>query len=94
MSSSHKNTQFKKKNRLKRSPGYQDIEVLKSAIFRVFSVDCGAIFFYICSSWMPNLSKKITYLSSSHNFTQFQKTNQPKPSPGREVMSILNSIVF
>jgi hypothetical protein len=44
--------------------------------------------------FVQNLAKKITYLSSSHNFTQFQKTNQPKQSPGSEVMSILNSTVF
>ena len=36
LSSSHKNTQFEKKNRLKQSPGSQDIEVLKSAIFQGF----------------------------------------------------------
>jgi hypothetical protein len=36
MSSSQKNTQVKKKNRPKRSPGSQDIEVLKSAIFQGF----------------------------------------------------------
>jgi hypothetical protein len=36
MSSSQKNTQFEKKNRLKRSPGSQDIEVLKSANFQGF----------------------------------------------------------
>jgi hypothetical protein len=36
LSSSQKNTQVKKKNRLKRSPGSQDIEVLKSAIFQGF----------------------------------------------------------
>jgi uncharacterized membrane protein YbhN (UPF0104 family) len=34
--SSQKNTQVEKKNRLKRSPGSQDIEVLKSAIFQGF----------------------------------------------------------
>jgi hypothetical protein len=45
LSSSQKNTQVEKKNRLKRSPGSQDIEVLKSAIFRVFFADDGAIFF-------------------------------------------------
>jgi hypothetical protein len=33
MSSSQKNTQFKKTNRPKRSPECQDIEVLKFAIF-------------------------------------------------------------
>jgi hypothetical protein len=33
---SHKNTQFEKKNRPKRSPGSQDIEVLKSANFQDF----------------------------------------------------------
>ena len=37
MSSSQKNTQFKKKIRPKQSPGSQDIEVLKSAIFQGFS---------------------------------------------------------
>jgi hypothetical protein len=36
LSSSQKNTQVKKKNRLKRSPEGQDIEVLKSAIFQGF----------------------------------------------------------
>jgi hypothetical protein len=36
MSSSQKNTQVEKKNHLKRSPGSQDIEVLKSAIFQGF----------------------------------------------------------
>jgi hypothetical protein len=36
LSSSQKNTQFEKKNRLKRSPGSQDIEVLKSANFQDF----------------------------------------------------------
>ena len=45
MISSQKNTQFEKKNRPKRSPEGQDIEVLKFAIFRVFSADSGAIFF-------------------------------------------------
>jgi hypothetical protein len=44
LSSSQKNTQVEKKNRLKRSPGSQDIEVLKSTIFRVFSADGGVIF--------------------------------------------------
>jgi hypothetical protein len=37
MSSSQKNTQFKKKNRLKQSPESKVIEVLKYVIFRVFS---------------------------------------------------------
>ena len=36
LSSSHKNTQVENKNRLKRSSGSQDIEVLKSAIFEGF----------------------------------------------------------
>ena len=36
MSSSQKNTQFEKKNRLKQSPGSQDIEVLKSVNFQGF----------------------------------------------------------
>jgi hypothetical protein len=36
LSSSQKNTQFEKKNRPKRSPEGQDIEVLKSAIFQGF----------------------------------------------------------
>jgi hypothetical protein len=95
LSSSQKNTQVEKKNRLKRSPGSQDIEVLKSAIFQgFFRGRRRDFFFYFCSSWRPNLPKQITYLSSSHNFTQFQKTNQPKRSPGSEVMSILNSTVF
>jgi hypothetical protein len=49
MSSSQKKTQFKKKNRPKRSPEGQDIEVLKSAIFQGFF--CGRqvrfIFIYV-----------------------------------------------
>jgi hypothetical protein len=36
LSSSQKNTQVKKKNRPKRSPGSQDIEVLKSVNFQGF----------------------------------------------------------
>jgi hypothetical protein len=36
LSSSQKNTQFKKKNRPKQSPEGQDIEVLKFAIFQGF----------------------------------------------------------
>jgi hypothetical protein len=36
LSSSQKNTQVEKKNRLKRSPGSQDIEVLKSVNFQGF----------------------------------------------------------
>jgi hypothetical protein len=85
-----KTPKLKKKNHPKRGPGSQDIEVLKSAN-RVFFADGGAICFYFCSSWRPNF---LTDLSSSHNFTQFQKKNQPKRSPGSEVMSILTSTVF
>jgi hypothetical protein len=70
------------------------ITLCREHIFRVFSMDGGAIFFYLCRIWRPNFPKQITYLSSSHNFTQFQKKNQPKRSPGSEVMSILNSTVF
>ena len=74
LSSSHKNTQVEKQNFPKWSSGSQDIEVLKSAIFRVFSADDDVIFFsYFYSSWRSNFPKKITYMSSSHNFTQFQK---------------------
>jgi hypothetical protein len=40
------------------------------------------------------MPKQIIDLSSSHNFTQFKKKNQPKRSAGSEVMSILNSTVF
>jgi hypothetical protein len=95
LSPSQKNTQFEKTNHLKRSPGSQDIEVLKSAHFSgFFSMDDDAIFFFFFSSWRPNFPKKVAYLSSSHNFTQFQKTNQPKWSPGSEVMSILTSTFF
>ena len=95
MSSSHKKTQVGKKNRLKQSPGSQDIEVLKSANFQgFFLADGDAICFHFCSSWRPNFLKQITDPSSSHNFTQFQKKNQPKRSPGSEVMSILISAVF
>jgi hypothetical protein len=36
LSSSHKNTKVEKKNRPKRSPKGQDIEVLKSANFQGF----------------------------------------------------------
>jgi hypothetical protein len=76
MSSSEKNTQFKKKNRLKRSLESQYIEVFKSAIFQGFFHRRRRDFFiYFCRNWRPNLSKQIIDLSSSHNFTQFQKTN-------------------
>jgi hypothetical protein len=47
LSSSQKNTQFKKKNRLKRSPGSKVIEVLKSAIFQGFSADDDTIFLFL-----------------------------------------------
>jgi hypothetical protein len=94
LSSSQKNTQVEKKNRLIQSPISQDIEVLKSAIFRIFSTDGGTILFYLCSSWRSNLPKQITDMISSHNFTQFQKTNQPKQNPRSEVIIILNSIFF
>jgi hypothetical protein len=58
LSSYHKNTQVKKKNRLKQSPGSQDIEVLNMQIFRVFFVDGGVIFlFYFYRIWRPNLPK-------------------------------------
>jgi hypothetical protein len=58
LSSSQKNTQFKKKNRPKRSPGSQDIEVLKSTIFRVFFGGRRRdLFIYFCSSWRPNFPK-------------------------------------
>jgi hypothetical protein len=46
MSSSQKITKFKKKNRLKQSPGSQDIEVLKSTIFRVFPQTTTQFFFF------------------------------------------------
>jgi hypothetical protein len=46
LSSSQKNTQVEKKNRLKWSPGSQDIEVLNLQIFRVFSVYDDTIFFF------------------------------------------------
>jgi hypothetical protein len=49
LSSSQKNTQFEKQNHPERSPEGQDIAVLKSAIFRVFSADGGAVCFYFCS---------------------------------------------
>jgi hypothetical protein len=45
--SSQKNTQFEKKNRLKQSPGSQDIEVLKSANFSGFFPQTAAIIFFI-----------------------------------------------
>jgi hypothetical protein len=57
-------------------------------------MDGDVICFYLCSSRRLNFLKKITDMSSSHNFTQFQKKNQPKQSPGSEVMSILTSTVF
>jgi hypothetical protein len=57
LSSSQKNTQVEKTNHPKWSPEGQDIEVLKSAIFQGFSVDGGAICFYLCSIWRPNLPK-------------------------------------
>jgi hypothetical protein len=46
-SSSHKNTQFEKKNHLKWSPGSQDIEVLKSANFSGFFPRMAARIFFI-----------------------------------------------
>jgi hypothetical protein len=46
LSSSQKNTQFKKKNRPKRSPGSQDIEVLKSANFQGFFRRTATRFFF------------------------------------------------
>jgi hypothetical protein len=50
LSSSHKNTQVEKKNRLKRSPGSQDIEVLKSVNFQGFFHGRRHDFFsYLCS---------------------------------------------
>jgi hypothetical protein len=83
LSSSHKITQVEKKKRPKRSPEGQDIEVLKSAIFRVFSADGGAICFYFCSSWRPNFLKQIKDLNSSHNFTQFQKKKSAETESGK-----------
>jgi hypothetical protein len=47
LSSSQKNTQFEKKNRPKRSPGSQDIEVLKSANFQDFFRGRRRDFFFI-----------------------------------------------
>jgi hypothetical protein len=86
---------LKKKNRLKQSPGSQDIEVLKFAHFQGFFRRTAVRFFFIFVAVggriFPN---KVTYIGSSHNFTQFQKKNQPKRSPGSEVMSILTSTVF
>jgi hypothetical protein len=92
--SSQKTTQVEKKNHLKQSLGSQDIEVLKSTIFQVFFHGRRRNLFYFCSIWRPNLPKQITDMSSSHNFTQFQKQNHPEQSPGSEVMSILNSTFF
>jgi hypothetical protein len=57
LSSSHKNTQFEKKNRPKRSPGSQDIEVLKSANFQDFFRGRRREFFYFCSIWRLNFPK-------------------------------------
>jgi hypothetical protein len=47
LSSSQKNTQFEKTNRLKRSLGSQDIEVLKSANFQDFFRGQQREFFFI-----------------------------------------------
>jgi hypothetical protein len=47
MSSSQKNTQVKKNNRPKRSPGSQDIEVFKSANFQGFSRRTAARFLFL-----------------------------------------------
>ena len=57
MISSHKNTQFSKKHRLKRSLGSQYIEVLKSANFQDFFRGRQREFFYLYSIWRPNLPK-------------------------------------
>jgi hypothetical protein len=46
ISSSQKNTQFKKNNRSKWSPGSQDIEVLKSANFQDFLCGWQQVFFF------------------------------------------------
>jgi hypothetical protein len=83
LSSSQKNTQVEKQNRLKRSLGSQDIEVLKSAIFQGFFRGRRRDFFYFCSIWRPNLPKKITYLSSSHNFTQLKKNKSAETESGK-----------
>jgi hypothetical protein len=47
---SHKNTQLKKKNCLKQSLGSKDINILKYAIFRVFSMDGHTIFLIFVAS--------------------------------------------
>jgi hypothetical protein len=56
-------------------------------------VDGDAIFLFISVAYGGQIfPQKITDLSSSHNFTQFQKQNQLKRSPGSEVMIlVLNS---
>jgi hypothetical protein len=58
LSSSQKTTQFEKKNHPKRSPGSQDIEVLKSANFQDFSADDGDKFFISVESGGDKLYKQ------------------------------------
>ena len=58
-------TLFEKINSSKWSQGSQDIDILKSAIFRVFSTDYDTIFSYLCSTWKLNPLKQITNLSFS-----------------------------
>jgi hypothetical protein len=41
-----------------------------------------------------NFPKQITYLSSSHNFTQIQKTNRLNRSDGSEHIIDLKSSIF
>jgi hypothetical protein len=50
----------------------------------LFSVAFGDEFF----------KKQIAYLSSSHNFTQFQKTNHPNRSSGSEDIVDLKLAIF
>jgi hypothetical protein len=94
LSSSQKNTQFEKKNRPKRSPGSQDIEVLKSANFQGFFPRTTARFFFFYVALEAKFSQ-INYRSEFlSQFHPISKKNQPKRSPGSEVMSILTSTVF
>jgi hypothetical protein len=87
---------LKKKNCLKWSPGSQDIEVLKSAIFQGFfrGRRCDFFFFFSVVAGGRIFSKKLHILVPLTISPNFKNKNQPKWSPGSEVMNILNSTVF
>jgi hypothetical protein len=54
----------------------------------------GHVIFLIFVAYEAEFFKKIAYLSSSHNFTQFQKKNRPNRSSGSEDIVDLKSTIF